>query len=312
MRNAEFRRLLGSLERLTPRQRQSLRAALEPDQVDPEAQLPEPEACPHCEGDEVIRWGRARGRQRWRCKACRRTFSRFTNTPREGLRYRERWAEFAGALLDGATVHEIAERCGISASTAHRWRTRFLQGLVAVQEPLEGIAEADETYLLRSAKGQPAVRLTLGRPPRRRGGTATRRGLSREQVPILMVKDRSGSVASRVTDPFNADAARALLEGVLAEDAILCTDGHGAYRVAAERMNIQHEAVVHARGERVRGAFHIQNANNLHSRFKAWLRRFNGVSTSRLPLYVAWFNRIVQIEAKDGPRKAALRRMLAT
>ena len=127
-----------------------------------------------------------------------------------------------------------------------------------------------------------------------------------------MVVDRSGAVASRVTDPFNSAAARALLEGVLAEDAVLCTDGHGAYRVAAAGMDVQHEGVVHAQGERVRGAFHIQNANNLHRRFKDWLRRFNGVSTSRLPLYVAWFNRIVQIEAEGDPREAALRKMLAT
>lgn len=125
-----------------------------------------------------------------------------------------------------------------------------------------------------------------------------------------MVQDRSGAVASRVTDPFNAAAARALLEGVLAEDAVLCTDGHRAYTIAAANLNIQHEAVVHARGERVRGPFHIQNANNLHRRFKDWLRRFNGVATSRLPLYVAWFNRIVQIEAEGDPREAALQKML--
>ncbi len=310
MQNAEFRRLLASLERLTPRQRRTLRAAIEPRQIDPEEQLPVPEVCIHCGGNQVIRWGRPRGKQRWRCKACHRTFSRFTNTPREGLRHRERWAEFAAALLDGATVHQIAERCGIDPSTAHRWRTRFLEGLVAVQEPLEGIAEADETYLLRSAKGQPQEREALDRPARKRGGKATRRGLSREQVPILMVQDRSGAVASRVTDPFNAKAASALLREVLAEDAILCTDGHRSYRAAARELDFRHERVVHSQGVRVRGPFHIQNANNLHSRFKDWLRRFNGVSTSRLPLYVAWFNRIVQIEAEGDPREAALRKML--
>jgi hypothetical protein len=180
-----------------------------------------------------------------------------------------------------------------------------------VQDRLEGIAEADETYLLRSAKGQPAERLRLGRPPRRRGGTAIRRGLSGEQVPILMVKDRSGSVASRVTDPFNVVAACSLLRDALADDAVLCSDGHAVYRKAAAEMEVRHERVVHTQGGRVRGAFHIQNANNLHSRFKQWLRRFNGVSTRRLPLYVAWFNRIVQLEAEGDPRKVALQKMLA-
>jgi hypothetical protein len=74
--------------------------------------------------------------------------------------------------------------------------------------------------------------------------------------------------------------------------SILCTDGHRAYVSAAKAMAIQHEQMVHARGRRVRGPFHIQNVNGLHSQFKGWLRRFNGVSTMRLPLYVAWFARI--------------------
>ena len=37
------------------------------------------------------------------------------------------------------------------------------------------------------------------------------------------------------------------------------------------------------------GPYHIQNVNALHSRLKAWLASFRGVSTKYLPLYLAWF-----------------------
>lgn len=170
MRNAEFRRLLASLERLTPRQWMSLRAAVEPAQLDPEAQLPAPDACPRCGAEQVIRWGRARGRQRWRCKYCNRTFSRFTNTPREGLRYRERWAEFAGALLDGATVNEIAERCGVSTSTAHRWRSGPGGRARAAGGDCRGRRDVLAPFGERPARGAAGVRAPSA-TPRRHGQT---------------------------------------------------------------------------------------------------------------------------------------------
>jgi hypothetical protein len=72
--------------------------------------------------------------------------------------------------MDPAVLGEIAERCGIHISTAHGWRTRFLERLVDDQPELLGIAEVDETMLRRSAKGQPKVGEELRRPPRKRGG----------------------------------------------------------------------------------------------------------------------------------------------
>ena len=44
-----------------------------------------------------------------------------------------------------------------------------------------------------------------------------------------------------------------------------------------------------SKGQRVRGAWHVQNDNACQSRFKQWLRRFNGVATSYLANYLGWF-----------------------
>src|SRR5215213_1757044 len=55
-----------------------------------------------------------------------------------------------------------AKRCGVAASTAFRWRHRFLQA-PALDKPtkLTGIVEADETFILESFKGK---RSDLPRP----------------------------------------------------------------------------------------------------------------------------------------------------
>ena len=85
---------------------------------------------------------------------------------------------------------------------------------------LKGIVEADETYVLESRKGARG----LGRKARRRGGKAKKRGLSREQVPVLMAADRSGTTVSAVLPRVDAAALAAALDPVVAKDALLVSD----------------------------------------------------------------------------------------
>jgi hypothetical protein len=58
---------------------------------------------------------------------------------------------------------------------------------------------------------------------------------------------------------------------------------------AAKELRVQHDAVNLSQGERVRGPWHIQNANAYHGRLKAWLARFKGVATSYLEICLGWF-----------------------
>lgn len=64
-------------------------------------------------------------------------------------------------------------------TAAFRWRHRFLQQARQLPGRLEGLVEADETYLLYSCRGQ----RQLARKARRHGGRASKRGLSQQQVP---------------------------------------------------------------------------------------------------------------------------------
>ena len=60
---------------------------------------------------------------------------------------------------------------------------------------------------------------------------------------------------------------------------VLCTDGSAAMAAAANELRVQHEALHLNAGERVRGPWHIQNANAYHARLKGWIARFKGVAT---------------------------------
>ena len=242
--------------------------------------------CPHCSSEGAVSRGMARGLRRYQCKGCGRTFNALSGTPLSGLHHKERWLSFGASLAKGETVKASAARCDVAVSTAFRWRHRFLAAARSDSEVLKGIVEADETYVLESRKGARG----LGRKARRRGGKAKKRGLSREQVPVLMAADRSGTTVSAVLPRVDAAALTAALDPVVAKDALLVSDGGASYPPCAAALGVSHEALNRSMGERVRGDLHVQTVNSRHSRLKDFLRPRRGIATRYLDNYLSWFH----------------------
>lgn len=316
MRARELKQLLSMATRLTPHQRGQLQARLASDlALDEalamiEASLPEQPACPSCQHERTVRNGQANGLQRYKCRECGTTFNALTGTPLARLRRRDLWLQQARALDEGLSVRKAAQRMGVHRTTAFRWRHRFVmvaRGVKAKQ--LHGVAEVDETYVLRSFKGQPRRLAELSgrqaRRPRRRGGHARKRGLSDEQVPILVLRDRAGQTTDEVLSNASRRCVAPVIRATLAADTVLCTDGSNMLANVARDLELEHQAVNTSRGERIRGAWHIQNVNAYHGRWKEWMRRFKGVATSYLPSYLGWF-RALDRNAQTGAKPSDL------
>lgn len=245
--------------------------------------------CPHCAAGSPSCHGRASGLQRYKCHACRRTFNVLTGTPLARLRQRPAWRAFARALIDGQTVRQSARRAGVHRNTAFRWRHRFLAAPAAMQAGhLAGIAEADETVMRRSYKGSRA----LPRPPRKRGGGVKKASKGRDpanEVDVLVMRDREGRTLSDALDTVTHQTINHAVGHRLDREAVLCTDGAPVYRRYAKEKGVVHEPVNLAQGIRIRRpAFHVQNVNAYHSRWKAWMERFHGVATRYLNNYLGW------------------------
>jgi hypothetical protein len=69
---------------------------------------------------------------------------------------------------------------------------------------MNGIVETDEMYFLESFKGQ----CHLPRVARKRGGKATKRGTSKEQIPVLVVRDRHSETDDRILRDTSAEQMR--------------------------------------------------------------------------------------------------------
>ena len=243
--------------------------------------------CPHCASGKIAAWGHASGLPRYRCKACGKTFNALTKTPMAGLHKKQEWREHAGAMIDGVSVAKAADRCNVHYTAAFRWRHRFLTSLSGDKpKALTGIVEGDETFILESFKGK---RSDLPRPPRERGSKAAKRGLSAEQIPVVVVRDRQGATFDAVLPKLNKASMSAALGDVLANADTFCCDGGKSIVACARAAGLPVHVLPAPGGPRPDAPqFHIQNVNGYHGRFKEWMRRFHGVATKNLPNYLGW------------------------
>ena len=142
-------------------------------------------ARPICGGTHVQRNGRRRnGTQKFICKDCGKTFSIRKNSIFSGTRKpMSVWHKYMDCMAEGLTLDESAERCGISHKTAFTWRHKILDAMSKNEDGsgLDGIVEADETFLRVSYKGEAALFSSgeVERDARRHGGGSHKKGAVR-------------------------------------------------------------------------------------------------------------------------------------
>lgn len=120
--------------------------------------------CPRCGSDSTVRTGHTRGRQRWRCVGCGRTFGPTTGTAMYRLKTAP--AEVAQALL---VVLRRGSLLAAEEVTGHTYETigRWLRQAAAHAEALTATlvhdlhlteVEVDEFWSFVRQKGAPATR----------------------------------------------------------------------------------------------------------------------------------------------------------
>lgn len=180
----------------------------------------------------------------------------------------------------------------VSFVTLFYWRHKILTALKQVStDAFQGIVEMDETYFLYSEKGR---RNITERKPRKRGGKAKHRGISNDQVCVLVARDRQKMTFSGVLgrERIRTTKLDEAIGSHLSNSNVLCTDSWRAFSTYANQKGLAHYRFKSDGKQRVKGVYHIQNVNSYHSRLKKWMDRFNGVATKYLEHYLAWFRYI--------------------
>ena len=272
-----------------------------------------PKSCPCCGSTTAhfIKKGFSGRKQRYQCKDCGKKFTcdagKITAFSHQS---EDKWVTFIEDTLSLKTLDQCAEHISVCHTTAFYMRQKLLAFLEeAVQgSMLSGLIEADETYLLESQKGV----CVTGRKPRKHGESATKRGLSDEQMCICVAADRDGNVVARCVNRAkpSAENIRMAIGGRIAEKSVFQCDGEKAYnKLIEEKQCIQVVLNSYADYNKV---YHLNTVNSLHSRLKDMMKHFNGVSTKYLNRYLAMFAALEQTgRSLFHPNVDAVRTMLA-
>lgn len=289
MKKKDFSALLAQVGSLNEKQKAQLAVALVdtkskqlPAQIINEEFSAKP-TCPSCSSESVHKWGMVSGLQRYRCKECKRTFNALTGTSMAHLRKKELWEEYSRALSESLSLTKAAERCGIDRTTAFRWRHRFLPQSGKQEAKCSGITEIDETYFRESFKGKKV----LHRKARKRGELHVR-GLSAEQIPVVVARDRSGHTCDAVLQERSAREVGLRIGAHIDANSLLCIEKSRILMKFAKSAGLAFELIGTKQRKGREKVFHVQTVNAYHSRLKNWMVRFNGVATERLPNYLAW------------------------
>jgi transposase-like protein len=267
--------------------------------------------CPHCSGVHVRRNGFVRGRQRYLCGDCGRTFGATTGSVRYKSKHgKETWEAYLEAFALRLPLREAARKCGIALSTSFFWRHKILDALAtgSTGNLLSGRVQEDETYIQDNYKGNCDAENNLGTRGKRhrspaykthrvtghrheRGKATHTRGLSNQKVCVPCAIDEQGKTLAKAAGRGMVQPRYLsfVLASHLGDDVVMVTDKSRASRefCASDGLPVvQLKAGI--QGCPVRGRYNLQKVNSLHSRLRGLLAGFRGVSTKYLDNYLAW------------------------
>ena len=273
----------------------------------------EARTCPRCATTGATLHAKERnGRQRFLCRnaECHRTYNILTGTPMARARKPEQWGRYLGCMTEYLSIRKIAATgIPINHVTVWRWRHRFLNAAANDNTAiLSGVVEADDTFFLRSFKGNRGW--VQGKPPEHRAARprawgASQPGLSNEQVPVLTALDNSGGVFESILPSLSA--IEATLAGRIAPGSVLCSDGAKAYVRVAVTAGVEHRRVIvptqtprsvkrnPVRTKRQTGRLGLGRVNAHHGKLKVLINgRCRGVATKYLENYLGWHRAMIK------------------
>ena len=252
------------------------------------------QCCPHCQSSKFKKYGPYKGRQRYKCKTCDRTFNEITGTVWHYIHDKSKFRQYFQCLAEQKTLLQCTIDLVICMQTAFYWRHKILKAFEKVDlKPLKKLIQADETFILESHKGNPIEVAKNHRKSRKRGGTAKTSGITDEHACILVASDTERNTIlchvgnGRLTKSMVFNTLGSLIRKQRVHKAVFVTDRNNAYPKFAKTKGLIHETVISKYKQYVNPqGFHIQSVNAIHSRLKKWLSKFNGVATKYMQNYL--------------------------
>jgi transposase-like protein len=245
----------------------------------------QPESCPKCGSIAIKRNGKRNNRQAYLCKDCKKSF---VATSTSAIAYSHAsetvWKQVIRDTVAGVSIDKTAESLDLSHPTVFNMRHKILflveQAILDAPIALEGVCEADETYVLESVKGR-KIPSGYHRKPRKHGAKASKAGLSDEYICVCTSVDSDNRCMTEVVNrasPSKAEIDKVFGKKVSPDTVILC-DGSNRYDILEDKCTVAHSK-------------RVNKVNGFHSFIKERILAARGVATIYLNRYNALYSKI--------------------
>jgi hypothetical protein len=197
--------------------------------------------------------------------------------------------------LDGVAIEKTAEQLELTHATIFNMRHKILlgieQNLNFRDDPLSGVCELDETYVLESEKGK---KMGAGHPrgPRKHGAKAQKCGVSEEYIGICAGIERGGRPISKAINRAtpSSEEILAVFGDIVARDALVLCDGAKSYTILEQEGKCSVKEIDTTEALIEQGFYHINSVNGYHSFIKERYLDARGFATKYLNRYNALFS----------------------
>ena len=264
--------------------------------------------CPHCASDNVVLHGKDQNqRQRFKCRACRRTYNILTGTPMARARKPEKWAAYLDYMTEHHTIRAIRQSgIGLNQVTIWRWRHRFLRAAATDHaEMLRGVIEVDETVFRRSFKGSRGLGKSLkseATPPGAQANNVIRRG--NDGIRVLTALDSSDGIIQAM--PLFVSEIEMALVGRIAAGSVLCAPDCVVYARIAAAADAEPHFILDARDSENgaggiaaaghgQGRLGLRRVHHHHRQLRRLVNeRCRGVASRYLDHYLGWHRAMIR------------------
>ncbi|HBZ66789.1 MAG TPA: hypothetical protein DEO70_08115 [Bacteroidales bacterium] len=89
--------------------------------------------CPHCKSTSIIGHGIYKGRKRYRCMACLKTFNDLTGTAGAYLKRPDLFHQYTKMIVGNIPVRKAAKTLGVNVKTVSDWRHKISATLEGIE-----------------------------------------------------------------------------------------------------------------------------------------------------------------------------------
>jgi transposase-like protein len=255
--------------------------------------------CPHCGSKTVNKFGFFNGKQRYRCKQCKKTFNLYTKTLLSWSHYKDKWEAFIHTMSQDLSLRQAEKQVGVSYVTLFYWRHKIMTILnEANEDKLHGTLEIMkmklkylDKYHRRDTMEVDSEEIdkeiekifedAFGEEEKKseQGGV--------QNVIFTFLYQRSDRLQAYIYKEKKGHKAfiNELYENI-DERSIVCLSSNYPYRFP-----ILNKKIFVAQRKMYKRGF-IYNADNVRKyigKFRVWMRTFRGVSSKNLVKYASYF-----------------------